>query len=153
MNIVIEGCDGTGKSTIAKHLCEMLGLQYWHESAPRTFSEYSLMLSCGGFVFDRFCVGQFVYNTPEQQKMSFEELKTLLSEVFPKTNTLLVYVDAHTDTITSRLIARGEGNEGIKEEMTKYIKNIRGTYRSVLSRANASYIEINGEGGWNYASR
>lgn len=151
MNIVIEGCDGTGKSTIAKHLCEIFGLQYWHESAPRTFAEYSMMLACGGFVFDRFCVGQFVYNAPEQQKLSFEELQKLFSEVFPKTNTLFIYVDAHTDTIISRLIARGEGNEGIREEMTKYIKNIRGTYRSILKRAGASYIEINGEGGGNYA--
>lgn len=150
MNIVIEGCDGTGKSTIAKHLCERFGLQYWHESQPRTFDEYKQMLEYGGFVFDRFCFGQFVYNSPEQQKMSFEELKTLLKDVFPKTSTILLYVDAHTDAIIQRLIARGEGNEKIIPEMTKYIKNIRGTYRSVLHRSEAPYIEINGEGGENY---
>lgn len=150
MNIVIEGCDGTGKSTIAKHLCEILGLQYWHESQPRTFDEYKQMLEYGGFVFDRFCFGQFVYNTPEQQKMSFEELQTLLKDIFPTTGTILLYVDAHTDTIISRLLKRGEGNENIIPEMTKYIKNIRGSYRSVLNRAGAPYIEINGEGGKNY---
>ena len=88
--------------------------------------------------------------TPEQQKMSFEELQLLLTEVLPATNTVLLYVDAHTDTIIQRLIARGEGNEKIIPEMTKYIKNIRGTYRSVLRRAGASYVEINGEGGANY---
>ena len=150
MNIVIEGCDGTGKSTIAKHICERLGLQYWHESQPRTFSEYKIMLEYGGFVFDRFCFGQFVYNTPEQQKMSFEELQLLIKEVFPATNTVLLYVDAHTEPIIQRLIQRGEGNEEIIPEMTKYIKNIRGTYRSVLRRSGAAYIEINGEGGANY---
>ena len=150
MNIVIEGCDGTGKSTIAKHLCERLGLQYWHESQPRTFEEYKQMLESGGFVFDRFCFGQFVYNTPEQQKMSLEELKLLLTDVFPKTGTILLYVDAHTDVIINRLLKRGEGNEKIIPEMTKYIKNIRGTYRSVLTKAEAPYIEINGEGGANY---
>lgn len=150
MNIVIEGCDGTGKSTIAKHLCDRLDLQYWHESQPRTFDEYKQMLEYGGFVFDRFCFGQFVYNTPEQQKMSFEELKTLLRDVFPKTGTILLYVDAHTDTIIQRMLKRGEGDEKIIPEMIKYIKNIRGTYRSVLRRAEAPYIEINGEGGANY---
>lgn len=153
MNIIIEGCDGTGKSTIAKHLCERLGLQYWHESQPRTFDEYRQMLEYGGFVFDRFCFGQFVYNSPEQQKMSFEELKTLLRDVFPKTGTILLYVDAHTDTIIKRLIERGEGNEKIIPEMTKYIKNIRGTYRSVLRQAGVPYIEINGEGGANYVKQ
>lgn len=150
MNIIIEGCDGTGKSTVAKHLCERFGLQYWHESQPRTFDEYKQMLEYGGFVFDRFCFGQFVYNPPEQQKLSFEELEKLITEVFPATNTVLLYVDAHTDTIIQRLIERGEGNEKIIPEMTKYLKNIRGTYKSVLRKANAPYIEINGEGGKNY---
>lgn len=152
MNIVIEGCDGTGKSSIAKHLCEKLGLQYWHESQPRTFDEYKQMLEYGGFVFDRFCFGQFVYNTENQRKMSFDELKTLVREVFPATETVFIYVDAHTDTIIKRLLQRGEGTEAIMHEMEKYIKNIRGTYRSVLRASEASYIEINGEGGANYAN-
>ena len=150
MNIIIEGCDGTGKSTMAKHLCERFGLQYWHESQPRTLEEYKQMLEYGGFVFDRFCFGQFVYNTQEQQRMTLEELALLIHDVFPATSTVLLYVDAHTDTIIQRLIKRGEGNEKIIPEMTKYIKNIRGTYRSVLRRVNAPYIEINGEGGANY---
>lgn len=151
MNIVIEGCDGTGKSSIAKHLCERLGLQYWHESQPRTFDEYKQMLEYGGFVFDRFCFGQFVYNTPAQRRLSIEELKTLLADVFPATGTILLYVDAHTESIIKRLLQRGEGTEEIKDEMVKYIKNIRGTYRSVLRESGAVYIEINGEGGANYA--
>ena len=153
MNIVIEGCDGTGKSTIAKHLCERFGLQYWHESHPRNFEEYRHMLEYGGFVFDRFCFGQFVYNTEAERKMSLEELKVLLQEVFPATNTILLYVDAHTDTIIQRLLKRGEGTQEIIPEMTKYIKNIRGTYRSILNRSNAVFIEINGEGGANYADK
>ena len=151
MNIVIEGCDGTGKSSIAKHLCETLGLQYWHESQPRTFDEYKQMLEYGGFVFDRFCFGQFVYNTADQRRLSIEELKTLLADVFPATGTVLLYADAHTDSIVQRLLQRGEGTEEIKGEMVKYIKNIRGTYRSVLRESGAVYIEINGEGGANYA--
>lgn len=150
MNIIIEGCDGTGKSTIAKHISERLEMFYWHESQPRTFDQYCHMLRAGNFVYDRFCFGQFVYNAPEERKMSFEELQELVTEVFPETDTILLYVDAKTGTIIDRLIARGEGSEDIKEEMSKYIKNIRGTYRSVLRNSGAAYIEINGEGGANY---
>lgn len=150
MNIVIEGCDGTGKSTIAKHLAARFGLNYQHESAPQDFYYYTRCLSYGGFVFDRFCFGQFVYNAPEECKMSFDELQKLVTEVFPETDTILLYVDAKTDTIIDRLIARGEGSESIREEMSKYLKNIRGTYRSVLRNSGAAYIEINGEGGANY---
>lgn len=151
MNIVLEGCDGTGKSTIAKHLCKCLGLHYWHESQPRTFEEYRSMLEYGGFVFDRFCFGQFVYNAPEERKLTPEELKKLVTEVFAKTGTILLYVDAKTDTIINRLIQRGEGNPRYLVEMEKWIKNIRGTYKQVLRDAGAAYIEINGEGGANYA--
>ncbi len=144
MNIIIEGCDGTGKSTLAKHLCETLGLYYWHESEPRTLAEYQQMLSSGGVCFDRFCFGQFVYNTPEQRKMTEGELAMLVAS-FKQTNTLLLFVDASTDTIINRLLTRGEGTEDIKTEMTKWVKNIRGTYRSVLKKSGAEYIEINGE--------
>lgn len=149
MNIILEGCDGTGKSSIAKHICQMTGMHYWHESQPKTLEEYKMMLSSGGVVFDRFCFGQFVYNTPEQRKMSWEELLELIKS-FKETNTIVIYVDAHTDKIVGRLIARGEGKEDIKEEMSRYIKNIRGTYRSILRESCTPYIEINGEGGANY---
>ena len=150
MNIILEGCDGTGKSSIAKHICQMTGMHYWHESQPRSAAEYKEMLSYGDVVFDRFCFGQFVYNTEEQRRMTMEELQNLVKS-FKDSNTIVLYVDAHTDAIISRLIARGEGSLEIKDEMVKYIKNIRGTYRSVLRQANVPYIEINGEGGANYA--
>ena len=151
MNIVIEGCDGTGKSSIANHLCARFNLTYWHESVPQDLYYYTRCLKYGGFVFDRFCFGQFVYNTPEERKMTPEELNKLVTEVFAQTDTILLYVDAKTDTIINRLIQRGEGDPKQISEMEKWIKNIRGTYRQVLRESGAAYIEINGEGGGNYA--
>ena len=64
---------------------------------------------------------------------------------------VLLYVEAKTDTIIKRLIQRGEGDPSQKSEMEKWVKNIRGTYRQVLRESGAAYIEINGEGGGNYA--
>lgn len=154
MNIVLEGCDGTGKSTIAKHLAERFNLYYWHESQPRTFEEYCQMLGgagARGIVFDRFCFGQFVYNAPEERKLTLGELKKLVTGVFAQTGTILLYVDAKTNTIINRLIQRGEGDPKQTTEMEKWIKNIRGTYRQILLESGAAYIEINGEGGANYA--
>lgn len=144
MNIVIEGCDGSGKSTLAQALCSQLGLYYWHESAPRSLEEYKQMLAPGGVVFDRFCFGQFVYNTPEQRKMTEEELSQLVNKVFKETHTLLIYVDCSTDTIIQRLIQRGEGSKEYRCDMEKWVKNIRGTYRSILRKSQAEYIEIDG---------
>ena len=144
MNIIIEGCDGTGKSTLARYF-ESLGMFYWHESEPRSFEEYCKMLSTDNVVFDRFCFGQFVYNLPEQRKMTEEELHLLATEIAPKTNTLIIYVNCPTQVIIDRLIERGEGAEELRMDMEKYVKNIRGTYRSVLTQSGAKYIEINGE--------
>jgi thymidylate kinase len=83
--------------------------------------------------------------------MTPEELKKLVTEVFPKTGTVLLFVDAKTEAIINRLTQRGEGNPRYLIEMEKWIKNIRGTYRQVLRESGAAYIEINGEGGEGYA--
>lgn len=144
MNIVIEGCDGTGKTTLAQFLAERFGLRYWHESAPRTFEEYKAMLECGGTVFDRFCFGQFVYNDEKDRKITKVELQKLVTEVFPRTGTLLIYVDLSTDEIVQRLIKRGEGSPAVRQDMERWIKNIRGTYRQYLKTSLADYIEIDG---------
>ena len=144
MNIVIEGCDGTGKSTLAKHICDRFGLRYWHESQPRSYDEYVSMLSCGGTVFDRFCFGQFVYNRPEDRKLSEAELNKLLTEVFPATNTLLIYVDCSTEEIFNRMIARGEAQKKDAIEAEKWIKNIRGTYKEYLNKIGCPYVQVNG---------
>lgn len=144
MNIVIEGCDGTGKSTLAKFLAERFGLYYWHESAPRSFDEYCQMLKSGGVVFDRFCYGQFVYNEPQDRKMNEQALHKLVTEVFPETGTLLLYIDCSTDEIIKRLIDRGEGDSSVRCDMEKWIKNIRGTYKSIITKSGAEYIQING---------
>ena len=144
MNIIIEGCDGTGKTFLAKFLCEKLGMYYWHESAPRSLEEYKQMLAPGGIVFDRFCFGQFAYNTEEQRKLNIDQLRELCETVFPQTHTLVIYVDASTELIIDRLVARGEGTPADKAEMEKWIKNIRGTYRQLLREAGAEYIIIDG---------
>lgn len=146
MNIIIEGCDGTGKSTLADYLCNRFNLYYWHENSPRTLDEYKQMLTPGGVVFDRFCFGQFVYNTPEQRKLSLEQLQELV-QYFKTTSSLLIYVDCSSETIARRLINRGEGSMDRMEEMIRWIKNIRGTYRQILRDAKADYIDINGETG------
>lgn len=146
MNIVIEGCDGTGKSTLAKYLCNQLGLYYWHENAPRTLEEYKQMLAPGGTVFDRFCLGQFIYNSPEERKLSQEDLQELF-QYFKKSNTILLFVDAPTNVIIDRMLSRGEGTQELKYDMEKWIKNIRGAYRGLLKDVGAEYIEINGEKG------
>lgn len=144
MNIVIEGCDGSGKSFLAEFLCEKLGMYYWHENAPRGKTEYEQMLAPGGVVFDRFCFGQFVYNKEEDRKLTVEELKDLVRKTFKDTHTILILVDAHTDVIFNRLLQRGECNLSQRFDVEKWIKNTRGAYKQLLREIGAEYIEIDG---------
>lgn len=148
MNIILEGCDGTGKTSIARYFCEQCRFLYWHESCPRTYDEYVQMLSSGqNIVFDRFCYGQFIYNDPSERKLTEADLIKLQQDIFPKTHTVVLYVDLGSDKIADRLESRKESVKGSydRESLIKAIKNIRGGYTSLFRRTKASYIKIDGE--------
>lgn len=66
--IVLEGPDGSGKTTLAKKLCEALYLQYMHltyikdqEELHKQFKEASDRMRNGGVVIDRFILSNYVY--------------------------------------------------------------------------------------------
>lgn len=148
MNVILEGCDGTGKTSIARFLCEQCGFLYWHESYPRTLQEYVQMLSSGSnIVFDRFCYGQFIYDKVENRKMTEKELAYLQKEVFPRTATIVLYIDLASEKIADRLESRKESINGStsRESLIREIKNIRGSYMSLFRRTQTNYIKIDGE--------
>ena len=66
--IVLEGPDGSGKTTLAKKLCEALDLQYMHltyiedqEELHKQFKEASDRMRNGDVVIDRFILSNTVY--------------------------------------------------------------------------------------------
>lgn len=68
MIIILEGCDGSGKTTLAKHLVEKYGLEYRHEGPPppdvHPLQYYGAILDAArgkNVVFDRFALGERVY--------------------------------------------------------------------------------------------
>jgi thymidylate kinase len=69
MIVIIEGCDRTGKSTLAAKIAEAIKGEVIHCGKPKTddpYSEYLGMLaelpSYKNFVFDRFYLGEYVYS-------------------------------------------------------------------------------------------
>lgn len=70
--IIIEGCDGTGKSTLACGLAEVLGWRYHHEGKPEqpAFEYYMNLASTipGGVVMDRAHLGELVYPKVKTQE-------------------------------------------------------------------------------------
>lgn len=66
--IVIEGPDGTGKTTLGEKLSKAFGLEYMHltyledpEALHKQFKEASDRMLKGGVVLDRFIVSNTVY--------------------------------------------------------------------------------------------
>lgn len=144
MNIIIEGYDGTGKSTLAKKLAKKLGLKYQHQSEPKTYLEYIKDLSKDNTIFDRFFLGQFVYNTEDERKLTLDELKKLVKEI--NSNTIFIYVNTDPQTVFNRLLKRGEfkslasWSEFYKDYVLK-----TATYEIVIEETKIDPIIVNGK--------
>jgi thymidylate kinase len=78
---IIEGCDGTGKTTLAKKLIEKYGLEYVHcgTDDPSDYPFYSQSMRKANVVWDRHFIGEMVYprffnRKPKIGKYHFERL-------------------------------------------------------------------------------
>lgn len=112
MLVVLEGCDGTGKSTLAKFLAQVLNAEVIHCTAetPNTFSFFRSIIRASkdkNIIADRFCYGQFVYQDPEDRKLSEEDLRHLEVGMLYE-GAKVILVTAPAETIEARLKARGE---------------------------------------------
>ena len=127
MLIVLEGCDGSGKTTIARNLKAVLPnaeIIHCTTETPNDFEFFhSIILASYNrdIIADRFCYGQFVYQAPEERHISTEELITLEAEMLAA-NAKLIHVTAPVSTIKERLSWRGEKAMHPVEEITdRYI--------------------------------
>lgn len=108
MKIIVEGCDGSGKTTLVKHLAKIFNLEIEHDSTPQDYSHYMQRLNDGkNTIYDRFFLGQFIYNKPEERKLSEDDLDVLIHECHVHGHVLL-YLDTPDKTILTRLKQRSE---------------------------------------------
>lgn len=113
MLFVIEGCDGTGKSSIAKLIqAVMLDAEIIHCTAetPNDFKFFSKLIDIGKYrniILDRGMYGQFVYQSPEDRKLSHKQLRSLEMRML-STGAKVVHVTAMQQTVEDRLNNRSE---------------------------------------------
>lgn len=113
MLFVLEGCDGTGKTTAAKKLAEVFNAEIIHCTAqtPNTYEYFKEIIEEAdkrNIVADRFCYGQFVYQNPSERPLDSYEALCSLEELMLRHGTLLILVTADTEEIEKRLEERGE---------------------------------------------
>ena len=113
MLIVLEGCDGTGKTSIAKLIqAVMLDAEIIHCTAetPNDFKFFSKLIDIGQYrniILDRGMYGQFVYQSPEARKLSHKQLRALELNMI-RTGAKVVHVTAMKQTVEDRLNSRSE---------------------------------------------
>lgn len=115
MIIILEGCDGVGKTTFAEKLSEETGFKVVKGSSfeiaelgtLKMFKYMNGILDIDNIIIDRFLYSNIVYgklfNYP---MMTDSQYRTLIKKM--SKNSLLVYLHADRDEIAKRLSNRGD---------------------------------------------
>ena len=112
MLVVLEGCDGAGKSTLAEFLAKLLNADIVHCTAETPNDYYFFyniieVAKTRNIIADRFCYGQFVYQEKDERKLSKSALRMLETRML-EANSKVILVTAPEDIIIARLASRGE---------------------------------------------
>lgn len=112
MLVVLEGADGVGKTTLAQILSNVLNAEVIHATreTPNDWKFFSGILDDAktrNIIMDRAFWGQFVYQTPDERHLSYEQLDSLETRL-QNEGGKLIYVCAPEDVIKARLDARSE---------------------------------------------
>ena len=139
MLIVLEGCDGAGKSYLAETLSKFINAEVIHCTAETAndFGFFYSLIQAGddrNIIADRFCYGQFVYQKKEDRKLDQPMLNELEAEMINH-GVSVVYVTASQETIEARLSERGE--------VTSIpVKEILGRYERLFHKCSIMPIKI-----------
>lgn len=147
MLIILEGCDGTGKSTLAENISKIIRAEIIHHSKPLSVSEVKSIIDLSAnedIIVDRFHLGQYVYNEPEDRLLSEKDME-FFKKLLKITKSIFIYVTADNKDIAKRLSERSECCN---------IEVIKANYESALDRYIDNYIEWNtSTGGTRYVNK
>ena len=127
MRIIIEGCDGTGKTTLAKKLAKKYDLDYMHfrNTDPTDKTFYVQSLRKESFVYDRNFISEIVYPKVFNRKPKIN--RRGINDIYFYCSKIDVYIIIMTntpETIFNRLKARDTKRSSDKLEPDCVYKNI-----------------------------
>lgn len=113
MNVILEGLDAAGKTTLAEKIRDKWGFSILHSTAStRNDLHYHLDLLDyrSNTVFDRFHVGEYVYPKVynRKAKMNNKELEEVERRIIDNNDIFIIFITSKMQVINERLIARGE---------------------------------------------
>lgn len=112
MMIVLEGIDGVGKTTLANLLSKTYdaGIIHATRETPNDWAWFNELMDLAkdrNIIMDRSFWGQFVYQEPDERKLSWEQLHELEHRLYQEGGRI-IYVTANTTDIIERLRGRAE---------------------------------------------
>lgn len=132
MLIILEGCELTGKTTLANLLAPVLNATIIHCTAETSndmqfFTNIAWAAAQKNIIADRFCYSQFVYqsevNRPilknSEYMLSWDALYSLETKLL-KCDTKVIYIYASQKDIADRMIARGENPDCVSGILDGY---------------------------------
>ena len=129
MKIIVEGADGSGKSTVVNYLarthnCDVVHMTRWGSRNPY---DYKSKHCLNNIILDRSFMSEMVYKQAFGLKpqISFEEFDELMKDAKNR-DCKIIILTAPTETLKSRLRIRGNEDE----EIIKNIGFIDNLYRS-----------------------
>lgn len=148
MLIVLEGCDGSGKSTLVDLLRsvayrpEEVEVIHATRETPNDMGWFMKIMNQAKdhtIIMDRAFWGQFVYQKPEERKLNFSDLSELERQLY-ENGGKLIYVYSPERIINRRLRKRNE-------TPSLPVKVILKKYKSLCKHAGCPVIWYNSHNG------
>lgn len=144
MLIVLEGCDGSGKSSLAELLAQLYNAKVIHATCETPndmpwFNQIMDEAKTSNIIMDRAFWGQFVYQKPLERKLGFADL-SVLEKRLEAEGGKLIYVYSPERIINRRLNKRSE----VTSRPVRYILK---KYKNLCIHANCPVIWYNSHTG------
>ena len=113
MNVILEGLDAAGKTTLAEKLRDKFGMSILH-STSKTRNDFHYHIDLLDYrtntVFDRFHVGEYVYPVIYERspKITYDEFRTIERRIIENNDMFIIFVCSNMEIINKRLKERGE---------------------------------------------
>lgn len=147
MLIVLEGCDGTGKTTLMNILKSCYPIDetiHCTAETPNTYEYFYDIVRRSkhkNIICDRFFWGQFVYQKLSERKLTTVQLHALYSEMrICNPDNRIILVEAGLDDILNRLNKRAEVTELPVQTIVQKFRELacRACYRVPVLLYNSS---------------
>lgn len=156
MLFIVEGPDGSGKTTLAKNLALSTGCKYIHNSYEDlcNLHFFAEQLYKENVVIDRSFISEVIYakvkkRTCRVSNSDVEKLHTLIENLCG----VLIYCATDMKTCILRAYSRGEdyvNEQELKQIFTSYahyFNSMPYSFLSVQPHLSKNYLRLNGENG------